>query len=155
MPTLKSERCLSILNFTENSIEVSLGVPNAAQSLTLGTQENQTISYVHRGSSIELILSRSGKLEEGAELQCKVRLKKRITGWRRWEEIDCARKAWRVYRHKISKRHHQVLIFPCRPLSSWMKELPDSVLLSDLCLPGAKPPRFGGSLVVNFICRNT
>ncbi|OBZ75822.1 hypothetical protein A0H81_04799 [Grifola frondosa] len=43
---------------------------------------------------------------------------------------------WRIYRSKISKRHHKLSIFPRRELSSFLAEIPDTVPLSALMLPG-------------------
>ncbi|GJE87940.1 PLC-like phosphodiesterase [Phanerochaete sordida] len=43
---------------------------------------------------------------------------------------------WLVYRVKVTKRHHQLLILPRRDLSSFLSEIPDSVSLSCVTLPG-------------------
>ncbi|TCD66693.1 hypothetical protein EIP91_001047 [Steccherinum ochraceum] len=43
---------------------------------------------------------------------------------------------WRIYRSKTSRRHHRLLVLPKRNLASYLSELPDSVPLSSLALPG-------------------
>jgi hypothetical protein len=64
----------------------------------------------------------------------------RISGGLQWEPIACASKLWRVYRVKLRKGHHRVVILQDRPLDSWMRNLPDAVSLAHLCLPGMAHP---------------
>lgn len=137
----KTKRCLSVINLTEEAIEISLEDPEVTQCLTLQAHETSTVSYSQRRPPLELSISQWGSSEKISNVQCNIRLKKRITGRRKWKELDCAGETWRLYQQKISKRHQRILVFAYRPLSSWMKEIPDSVLLSNLCLPGGCSPR--------------
>ncbi|CCM05793.1 uncharacterized protein FIBRA_08026 [Fibroporia radiculosa] len=43
---------------------------------------------------------------------------------------------WRIYRCRSSRRHHRLLILPRRDLSSFLANMPDTVPLSSLTLPG-------------------
>jgi 1-phosphatidylinositol phosphodiesterase len=140
MRARNAERYLSVINLTQTAIEISLEDLEAAQCRTLQAHETAAISYLQRRSQLGLSMSRLGNSEKLSDSKCKIRLKKRITGRQKWEEISCANGIWRIYRQKISQRHHRILVFTYRPLSSWMKEIPDSVLLSNLCLPGMSSP---------------
>lgn len=46
---------------------------------------------------------------------------------------DCP---WRLYRSKITRSHHRLLIIPRRNLGCFLSDIPDSVPLSSLLLPG-------------------
>jgi len=43
---------------------------------------------------------------------------------------------WRIYRSKVSRRHHKLIILPKRNLASFLSDLPNTTPLSALCLPG-------------------
>ncbi|KZT20266.1 PLC-like phosphodiesterase [Neolentinus lepideus HHB14362 ss-1] len=56
---------------------------------------------------------------------------------RSWKVIKLAEQCpWRIYQNRISRRHKQLVILPKRNLSSFLSELPDSLPLSSLLLPG-------------------
>ncbi|KAF9009474.1 PLC-like phosphodiesterase [Cyathus striatus] len=43
---------------------------------------------------------------------------------------------WRIYISRITKTHHRLLILPRRDMSSFLSEMPDTLPLSSLMLPG-------------------
>ncbi|TFK34842.1 PLC-like phosphodiesterase [Crucibulum laeve] len=43
---------------------------------------------------------------------------------------------WRIYISRITRKHHKLLIFPRRDMSSFLSEMPDRLPLSSLVLPG-------------------
>ncbi|EGN96244.1 hypothetical protein SERLA73DRAFT_76223 [Serpula lacrymans var. lacrymans S7.3] len=54
-----------------------------------------------------------------------------------WQAIKTPRDcAWRIYRSKITRKHHRLLIIPRRDTSNFLSEIPDTVPLSSLLLPG-------------------
>ncbi|CDO68891.1 hypothetical protein BN946_scf185000.g34 [Trametes cinnabarina] len=60
-----------------------------------------------------------------------------LTFGAKWKTIrlreDCP---WRIYRGRITRRHHKLTILPRRNLASFLSEMPDSLPLSALVLPG-------------------
>ncbi|KAI0933495.1 hypothetical protein AcV5_005625 [Taiwanofungus camphoratus] len=54
-----------------------------------------------------------------------------------WKVVDvCYNCPWRIYRSRVSRKHHKLLILRRRDLSSFLAEMPDSLPLSSLLLPG-------------------
>ncbi|TBU26041.1 PLC-like phosphodiesterase [Dichomitus squalens] len=55
----------------------------------------------------------------------------------KWKSVRIpADSPWRMYRSKISKGHYRLSVFPRRNLASFLSEMPDSLPLSSLLLPG-------------------
>ncbi|OSX64855.1 hypothetical protein POSPLADRAFT_1053664 [Postia placenta MAD-698-R-SB12] len=54
-----------------------------------------------------------------------------------WKVVDLPSGCpWTMYRARVSRKHHRLLILPRRELSSFLAKLPDSLPLSSLMLPG-------------------
>jgi len=65
-------------------------------------------------------------------------------GKRGWEGLEVIgepaqpglKAPWRLYRFKVNRRHHRLVILPYRNLSTFLSDVPPSTPLSDLLLPG-------------------
>jgi len=54
-----------------------------------------------------------------------------------WKSTNVDEKCpWSIYRVKMSRKHYRLLILPRRDMASFLREMPDSVPLSSLTLPG-------------------
>ncbi|GBE82695.1 hypothetical protein SCP_0410800 [Sparassis crispa] len=54
-----------------------------------------------------------------------------------WKAVEVEKGCpWRIYQSRVSKKHHRLLILPRRDMSTFLAEMPDSLPLSSLLLPG-------------------
>ncbi|KAH7910614.1 PLC-like phosphodiesterase [Hygrophoropsis aurantiaca] len=55
----------------------------------------------------------------------------------KWQVIKTSKDApWIIYRNRMSSKYHRILIFPRRDMSCFLSDIPDTVPLSSLMLPG-------------------
>lgn len=125
---------LSFINLTGTTLHVSLPGITLLKPLALSDGALTHLGEVSVGKMVEISLSE--KPEEGPEIYSnKIIFKRRMHG-RSWEPLSTHNSTWRLYRAKIGKGHQRIFVFPQRPLASWMRDLPDSLPLSSVCLPG-------------------
>ncbi|KAF8415897.1 PLC-like phosphodiesterase [Boletus edulis BED1] len=56
---------------------------------------------------------------------------------RKWERVTLQGDSpWIIYRNRLSRKHHVLVVFPYRDTSCFLASIPDSVPLSCLMLPG-------------------
>ncbi|KAM5542633.1 hypothetical protein V8D89_003594 [Ganoderma adspersum] len=111
--------------------ESDLVVPPHASGATTVSKKSFTLG-------IKLLETDEGKAASPAAtggLQAAYKLPLKLGG--RWKSIQASSDfPWRIYRSKISKGHYKLTVFPRRDLASFLSEMPDSLPLSSLVLPG-------------------
>ncbi|EPQ58546.1 PLC-like phosphodiesterase [Gloeophyllum trabeum ATCC 11539] len=136
----------TVTNLTDDTIfyETSGGRANA-ERLSIGPSSSTTVAKL--GSSFRLHLGRrpsSNSTEDAVYREDKALLrdssfviKTRWTTGRSWKVINLPEECpWRIYQIRVSRRQKQVVILPKRDLSSFLSELPDTLPLSSVLLPG-------------------
>lgn len=141
-----------VVNFTNGSVSASLQSHTSATFLDSRSAAN--IGELSVGSITILTLVTCIKDEESDRVK-QYDLSSRISGGRKWELLDPKCELWRVYRVKIKKGQHKIVILENRPLASWMRDLSDSLSLADLCLPGLKLPFSLLSTTINHLKEHT
>ncbi|KIM30164.1 hypothetical protein M408DRAFT_328255 [Serendipita vermifera MAFF 305830] len=125
----------STLNLTQSPIAASIdGIASSAKSVC----QSQTCTVLGQSPAVPFVKLTLTSYDKNMETDVSVTITmlRRIPKKRKWEMLNCSGPPWRVYRLKMNKNHQRILVFPERPLASWMSDLPDSLPLSNLCLPG-------------------
>jgi hypothetical protein len=135
MPPVSTNIALSVLNLTDRPINASLGDIGTFSVCALHVQSSAVVGHFLALPILRLTLTSYDKATD-AEHSMTFNLRRRVSSNRKWEPLDCQGAPWRVYRLKLSKSHHRIVVLTERPLTSWMSDLPDSLPLSSLCLPG-------------------
>ncbi|PVG00204.1 PLC-like phosphodiesterase [Serendipita vermifera] len=132
---MHSTKRLSVLNLTNDPIVVQLGNPKEPTTQLIASNGIAGVTEFPPVSQLQLTLQCYRK-DLDADFGITIRLKCHISRKRKWKAISCPERYWRLYHYEISASHQRILVLPERNLASWMKELPDSLPLSSLCLPG-------------------
>ena len=135
MAPASAKVALSVLNLTDRPVNASLGDIGTFSVCALQVQSSAVVGDFLALPISRLTLTSYDKATD-TEHSITFNLRRRISSKRKWEPLDCQEAPWRVYRLKLSKSHHSIVVFTERPLASWMSDLPDSLPLSSLCLPG-------------------
>ncbi|KAF8061642.1 hypothetical protein FPV67DRAFT_289811 [Lyophyllum atratum] len=136
---------LTLLNFTDENIScrcVSKRSSVAQPEILLAPSTPRTIDCTKPGELELLPRSATGRTPDGGSKEWLVKPEEssiRISLalgalWRVVHVPDGC--PWRIYLSKITKRHHRLFVFPQRNLASFLSEMPDTLPLSSLCLPG-------------------
>lgn len=122
---------VSVLNLTETPISISIGGTECSPVSLLHGQTSAAFGHL----PIPLTLTSYNKGTDSV-YSTALKLRQWASTKRKWEPLECQGAPWRVYRLEASEGHHKIVLFKERSLESWMSELPDSLALSNLCLPG-------------------
>jgi 1-phosphatidylinositol phosphodiesterase len=126
---------LSVLNLTHESIVVHLEHPKVPTTQLIASHRIAAVTEFPPVSQLQLSLQCYRK-DSDTESVATLKLKRHISRKRRWKFIPCPERCWRIYHYEVNVNHQRILILPERNLASWMKDLPDCLPLSSLCLPG-------------------
>jgi hypothetical protein len=143
MPPLMSSVTISLLNltsqsifaFVDESLTESLVHLTPAMPVTFGQafpRFSKLVLTLTTRTEKDILTSSTAKTSDSWT----VRLGRTISRRRQWEKVHVPGAPWCLYRFKMNKGHHRVLVMLTRDLTSWMKPLPSTVPLSALCLPG-------------------
>ncbi|KAF8579476.1 PLC-like phosphodiesterase [Ramaria rubella] len=131
---------LSVVNRTDDILAVTLDIdthdthvinPSCSETLTHKTRTStQTLKFWN--------ISVTEKGLQGTEWSASVKLPRRKAFSRyEWDLIKGEPTLpFTAYRRALTKKHHQLVVFPIRSLSSFLADMPSHLPLSSLMLPG-------------------
>ncbi|KAG9318175.1 PLC-like phosphodiesterase [Chiua virens] len=77
------------------------------------------------------------ELGDIVESTSSVAVKLTMASGRKWQRLTGKGDSpWSIYRNRISRKHHALIVFPYRDTSCFLASIPNSVPLSSLMLPG-------------------
>ncbi|TFK46025.1 PLC-like phosphodiesterase [Heliocybe sulcata] len=136
----------TITNLTDDTIFYDDGNgDNNGRELTVEPSSSRTVTKIgrkfrlHLGSPESKVWEDTHASNEGTRLlhTSVFHVKAKRNLGRSWKVLKLPEECpWRIYQTRIFRRQKQILILPKRNLSSFLSELPDSLALSSLLLPG-------------------
>lgn len=161
---------LTFVNQTEDPLELQLPSRNGTKCDTLialaRTSVTTSLSGLTKGTlNLQACHSSHGEKSEanGAQLGGNLSASIPLTMGAKWKTVRVQEECpWRIYRSRVStssgknhlhakliyfsvqitRKHHRLTVLPRRDMASFLSDMPESVPLSALVLPGACRPSF-------------